>query len=148
MKMMKNSNTSPVIEKILDSHTSIVLQDTGVNNPIPTLPNHILIRKPIGGLLKLSQSVPMSPTQMRHLRHSNRHLVAGPSLSAAAASSSLRVRNPVALPYLNVNPLVPNWALGRVGVGYRVGNWGGEELGIFGVVTVVGVGLGGVGKKK
>nr|GMD88994.1 hypothetical protein Iba_chr14cCG12500 [Ipomoea batatas]GME10742.1 hypothetical protein Iba_scaffold10622CG0050 [Ipomoea batatas] len=62
---------SPVIEQILYSNFSVVLENTTVNNAITTFTNHILIGKPIRGYFELPQSIPMAPPQVRNLRDSN-----------------------------------------------------------------------------
>lgn len=136
-----NLNVSPVIEQILYSNFSVVLENTTVNNAIATFTNHILISKPIGRYFELPQSIPMAPPQVRHLRHSNGgRLVTRPRLSTAvprpaARTNTLRVRNSVALPYLDVNSLLPTGAMAlvlqKVRLRHRVGCGSRQKHGLF-----------------
>ncbi|GER29944.1 arginine decarboxylase 2 [Striga asiatica] len=106
-----------VVEQIFDSHNSLILQNPMVNNPIPSFPNHILIRKAICGLLKLPQRVPVAPPQMRDLRPGNSRIrLATLADRPGTRTRLLRVGNPVPLSNLNVDSIV----LFRVG--FRVLN--------------------------
>ena len=104
----------PIIEQILDSNVGIILHKTTVNNPIPTFTNHILISKTISGNLKLSESIPMAPPQVRDLWPDNRSLVTRPGLptSMTRPGNPLRVRNPVVFTNFNMNSVLPSsWTL-------------------------------------
>uniref|UniRef100_A0A2P2LKI0 Uncharacterized protein n=1 Tax=Rhizophora mucronata TaxID=61149 RepID=A0A2P2LKI0_RHIMU len=106
---------SPVVEQIFNSNFGIILQNATVNDPVAAFTNHILISKPIGGDLKLPESVPVAPPQMRNFRHRNgrNRLITGararPVLPAAMTQStgSFRVRNPMTFPNINVNSISP-----------------------------------------
>lgn len=67
MKEKKWFSKVPVIQQVLHSHFSPITENPTVHNPIPTFTNHILFTKPICSSLKLSESVPSPPPEMRYL---------------------------------------------------------------------------------
>lgn len=57
-----------VIQKILDSNSSSISEDSMVDDSIATFTNHTFFTEIISGSLKLSQSIPSSPPKVRNLR--------------------------------------------------------------------------------
>ncbi|KAG6585674.1 hypothetical protein SDJN03_18407, partial [Cucurbita argyrosperma subsp. sororia] len=96
---MKEEEEEPVIEQVFDGYHSVVLKNTTVHNSISAFTNDMFIRKAISRTLKLSESIPMSPTQMRN----HRQLLTGPNFSTTVTRTAvpLRERNPAVLPNFN-----------------------------------------------
>uniref|UniRef100_A0A7C9CLH3 Uncharacterized protein n=1 Tax=Opuntia streptacantha TaxID=393608 RepID=A0A7C9CLH3_OPUST len=67
---------TPVIQEIFDGNHRIIPQNPTINNAIATFSNHILIRQEIGRQFQLSQCIPPSPPQVRHLRTPIRRRIA------------------------------------------------------------------------
>lgn len=62
-------STVPIIEQIFDGDQSGVVQRALVHDPVATLPDHILLGEPVGGLLQLTEREPVAPPEVRNLRH-------------------------------------------------------------------------------
>lgn len=82
-----------------------------VDNAVATFADHILIGEHVGGHLELPESVPVPPSQMRHLRSPDQGVIHRPALHTAAAATALRVHDPMALPDFNVDLLLLDRAL-------------------------------------
>lgn len=151
----KTTNQSPIIEQILNCNVSVVFQDTMINDSISTLSNNIIRGKPIGGIFKLPEGIPVTPTQVRNLRNNRRDLIHGSrsfpttvfvGITSPNKGSLFGVGNPVVLPNLELNSVVGAewgflfWRERDVVVGWnRVGFWIWVGLleGLGGVVWVV-----------
>jgi len=80
-KRREKEGKRPVIEQILNGNMSIVVQDTVINNSITSFANNILRGKGVGGILKLPESVPVAPAQVRNFGNDSGNLIEEASLS-------------------------------------------------------------------
>lgn len=111
-----NSETAkaPIVEQVFYGNLTVVLQYTMVNNPVSTFADNILGGEAIRRSLKLSQSIPMSPAQMRNSRDHHRNLISAASVPISMGTrpnKSFWVRNPMILAYFDIDSMVPHWTL-------------------------------------
>lgn len=53
---------APAVEHILDGDEGVIGQLPEVHDTVASLPDHILLGEPAGGLLQLPQRIPTPPT--------------------------------------------------------------------------------------